>query len=494
MKESEKIGEYRLIRQLGRGISASTWLASPEDPESGKPQAVLKVLDLTETSSWNMVDIFRREAEALKSLTHPGIPGYFDSFEAESESRLRLVLAMEYIEGQDLEKIVKSGRKFTEADVERILAELSDILAYLGSLRPPIVHRDVNPRNIILKKDASIALVDFSGVQDAVRTALFPGATLVGTAGYIPLEQVAGRATHRSDLYGAAATAVFLLTGRNPAELPTSGLKIDLNGVVDISAKLETVLSSWLDPDVSRRSLPASVASAILRGELEPQEGWRAPAKAPARDVSADTRRNANSYSPSDSALRPSGGTKRSDKPTYPESLPAESKVLIESSEDSLSLKIPRAGIRASSGQGFMFASIWIGFIAFWTLMTLRMKAPMMFPMFSIPFWVVGVFMTKTMLAPSFTKYDVLLTRDDLRLRTEFFGFERVSSWPLKDIGSIQVLPSRMQVNNISSKELRIEAGTKRLLLGSGLSERELLYLEKLLREEISRLRGTSAP
>ena len=459
MKESEKIGEYRLIRQLGRGISASTWLASPENPESDKPQAVLKVLDLTETSSWNMVDIFRREAEALKSLAHPGIPGYFDSFEAESEGRLRLVLAMEYIEGQDLEKIVRSGRKFTEADVERILAELSEILAFLGSLRPPIVHRDVNPRNIILKKDDTIALVDFSGVQDAVRTALFPGATLVGTAGYIPLEQVAGRATHRSDLYGAAATAVFLLTGRNPAELPTSGLKIDPSGIVDISPRLDTVLSSWLDPDVSRRSLPAAKAAAILRGDIEAQK----------------------------TGARKYAGT------AYPESLPDESKVVIERTEDSANLTIPRAGIRVSSGPGVIFAAAWIGFIAFWTLMTLRMRAPMMFPMFSLPFWGVGIFMGKTILAPRFTKYGILLTRDDFHFRTEIFGHERLASWPLKDIGSIQVVTSRTQVNNIAAKELKIEAGTKHLILGSGLSERELQYMEKFLRQEILRLRDSSS-
>lgn len=476
MKESEKIGEYRLIRQLGRGISASTWLASPENPESGKPQAVLKVLDLTETSSWNMVDIFRREAEALKSLAHPGIPGYFDSFEAESEGRLRLVLAMEYIEGQDLEKIVRSGRKFTEADVERILAELSEILAFLGSLRPPIVHRDVNPRNIILRKDDTIALVDFSGVQDAVRTALFPGATLVGTAGYIPLEQVAGRATHRSDLYGAAATAVFLLTGRNPAELPTSGLKIDLSGIVDISPRLDSVLSSWLDPDVSRRSLPAAKAAAILRGEIEVPETSRIPPQSQARHSSAAPETGARKYA----------GT------AYPESLPEESKVVIERTEDSTSLTIPRAGIRASSGPGVIFAAAWIGFIAFWTLMTLRMRAPMMFPMFSLPFWGVGIFMGKTILAPRFTKYGILLTRDDFHFRTEIFGRERLASWPLKDIGSIQVVTSRTQVNNIAAKELKIEAGTKHLILGSGLSERELQYMEKFLRQEILRLRDSS--
>jgi len=425
----------------------------------GESDAVLKILDLSEASTWNMVDIFKREAEALRTLSHPGIPAYLDSFESEAEGRLRLVLAMELIEGQDLEKIVNSGKKFTETEVERILAELSGILAYLGSLRPPIVHRDVNPRNIIMRPNGSIVLVDFSGVQDAVRTALFPGATLVGTAGYIPLEQVAGKATHRSDLYGAATTAVFLLTGRNPAELPTSGLKIDLSGILDLSAELSAVLGSWLEPDVARRSLSASDAAAILRGEA----GSRAAAPPPGSPATW---------------LH------------YPESLPAESKVLIERLGDGVRVTLPRAGMKGSAGPGPMFATVWIGFVAFWTLMTLRMRAPFFFPAFSIPFWGAGFFMVKTMLGPAFSKREITLTRENLFVKTETFGFERVSAWPLRDIGAIRLVPSRLQVNNIPSKELLVEAGTRHVLIGAGLSERELQYLEKYLGEELARLRG----
>ena len=465
MKESDRIGEYRLTKQMGRGISASTWLASPADPSSGKPDAVLKILDLSEASSWNMVDIFRREAEALKALSHPGIPAYFDSFESEEDGRLRLVLAMERIEGENLEKTMKSGRKFTDTEVEKILAELSGILAYLGSLRPPIVHRDVNPRNIIMKPDGSIALVDFSGVQDAVRTALFPGATLVGTAGYVPLEQVAGKATHRSDLYGAAATAVFLLTGKNPAELPSRGLKVDLSGIIDISERLGTVLGSWLEPDVALRSLPAAEAAAILRGET-------------------GTRKLGRGAADPEAAVGPAA-----EKASYPESLPAESKILIDRMEDGVRVRLPRAGMKGSAAPGGTFATIWIGFIAFWTLMTLRMRAPIFFPMFSLPFWAVGFFMVKTMLGPAFSRRDIILNRDTLLVRSETLGFERASSWPLADIGSIRLVPSRMQVNHIPSKELLIEAGTRHVLLGTGLSERELKYLEKYLREELRRLR-----
>jgi len=476
LKESDRIGNYILVRQIGRGISASTWLAHPVDGAAGESDAVLKILDLSEASTWNMVDIFKREAEALRTLSHPGIPAYLDSFESEAEGRLRLVLAMELIEGQDLEKIVNSGKKFTETEIENILAELSGILAYLGSLRPPVVHRDVNPRNIIMRPDGSIVLVDFSGVQDAVRTALFPGATLVGTAGYIPLEQVGGRATHRSDLYGAAATAVFLLTGRNPAELPTSGLKIDLSGIVDLSVRLSAVLGSWLEPDVARRSLSASDAAAILRGEA----GYGVAAPAPPPESPDQERAGARQRAAAPSAKRA----------RYPDSLPAESRILIERLDDGVKVTLPRAGMKGSAAPGAMFATVWIGFVAFWTLMTLRMRAPFFFPAFSIPFWGVGFFMVKTMLGPAFSKREITLTRENLILKTNTFGFERASAWPIRDIGAIRLVPSRLQVNSLPSKELLVEAGTRHVLLGAGLSERELQYLETYLDEELGRLRG----
>lgn len=503
MKESDKLGNYILDKELGRGVSAATWLVHKVASLPGTDTAVLKILDLSEASSWNMVDVFKREAEALKILSHPGIPKYLEYFESNEDGRIRLVIAMEYIEGQNLESIVKSGKKFAETQVERILAELSDILAYLGSLRPPIVHRDVNPRNIIMRSEGSIALVDFSGVQDAVRTALFPGATLVGTAGYIPLEQVAGKATHRSDLYGAAATAVFLLTGRNPAELPTSGLKINLSGVVDVSERLSAVLSSWLDPDVAQRSLTASQASRILRGEQ------RIPHANPSfgRDEEQSGPQNRNQYSgaffPDNIRLSDivqkvrnvfseqfsPGGKRTPSGQNYPESLPSDSKILVETSEDGVVIKIPRPGIKGSTAPGMRFATLWVGFVAFWTFMSVGMRAPFFFPLFSIPFLGVGIVMVRTMLGPAITKQDLVITREGLLLRKQALGMERNSTWPLRDIGAIRMTNSRTQTNGAQTKELSIEAGTGQIRLGAGLSERELLYLEGFLQNEVRRLR-----
>lgn len=530
MKESDRIGPYTLVRRLGRGVAASTWLAEPAAPDgegsalgadaalvadaapradaapartnaAAEPAAsrlVLKILDLSEASSWGTVDLFRREAEALKALSHPGIPAYLGSFEDEEDGRLRLVLAMEHIEGLDLEKSAASGRKFSEAEIEAILASLADILAYLGELRPPVVHRDVNPRNIILKPDGSIALVDFSGVQDAVRAALYPSATLVGTAGYIPLEQVAGKASPRSDLYGAAATAVFLLTGRNPSELPTSGLRVNLAGLVDLSPTMAAVLDSWLDPDVARRTLSPKDAALMLRGLKQvPGEGRTA---GPQAETSRDREAGSDGKPSRWEQLREAISAGKEAPLDYaraglssagaPARLPVDSKVVVEDSAGSLLIRFPRAKLGGTVAPGAGFAAAWIGFVAFWTFMTVKMRAPVFFSLFSLPFWGAGFFMLKAILGPALARSELLVAGGELVTRTTLLGFERTGSWQVADIGAICVVPSRLQVNGASQRELLIEAGTRQLRLGAGLSDRELTYLAARLGEEILRLRG----
>ena len=101
MKSGDTVGTYVLERRLGKGVTASTWLARPTAPrtklevqseselesntdacESGSLNAlsalayVLKIFDIAETSSWKPLDQFKREADILRTLSHPRIPKY----------------------------------------------------------------------------------------------------------------------------------------------------------------------------------------------------------------------------------------------------------------------------------------------------------------------------------------------------------------------------------------------------------------------------------
>jgi hypothetical protein len=117
------------------------------------------------------------------------------------------------------------------------------------------------------------------------------------------------------------------------------------------------------------------------------------------------------------------------------------------------------------------------------------MRAPFIFPVFSIPFWVVGIAMAKTVLRPALSSYELVVTAEGLHLRARVFGINRDQFWPINDIGKLGVNASRLRVNGAGAKELWVETGTKRISLGAGLSERELLYLERVLGEEIERRR-----
>jgi len=435
VKTGDTIGPYVLERRLGKGITASTWLARrAEAQEPGGPTApgpapllVLKIFDIAEADSWKPLDPFRREADILRTLSHPRIPKYIESFDATLEGDFLFVLVMEYIQGETVEAYIASGKKFTEEHIEQILAELADILSYIGSLRPPIVHRDINPRNLIVQPDGHIALVDFSGVQDAIRTALYPGATLVGTAGYIPVEPVSGRATHRSDL----------------------------SGLLYMSPRLSYVLNNWLDPDPDRRSLSAAQSASILRGES-------APPAAPGA---------------------PQGGTQE-----YPSELPSDSMLEIQILDPGLYVKIPRRRHGASGGFA-VFPIVFLGFVFFWTTMTMRMHAPIFFPLFSIPFWIVGITMAKAFLKPAITDTELFITPEGLLKKSTSFFSNSAQQFRIPDLGSARVRRSSMRINNRYLKELAIEAGPGPVTLGLGLSDRELYFLEKRVNEELARLR-----
>ncbi len=448
MKAGDWIGGYVLERPLGHGEAGSTWLAKPEQAGG---DVVLKILDIGEARNWTGFELFGREVDALKTLSHPGIPRFIESFEDKAEGDSRLVLAMELMPGVDLETATEK-RRFTEAEVCAILAGLADILAYLGSLRPPVIHRDVNPRNVLLGPDGGVSLVDFSGAQETLRRAANTGATLIGTAGYIPLEQVSGRATIRSDLYGAAATALFLLTRRNPTEIPVKNLKPDLSSLPPLGPVLAAVLDSWLEPDESRRTITAEVAARIFRGEVEPPQSPQATANMGEEELVI--------------RLDDEGATA---------SMPSDSKVKIVEGEGRLVITIPPGGITNPAVIGIGgFSIVWLAFVAFWTFSAVAMGAPIFFALFSLPFWAVGIFMVRTTLVTIFRRTQLALdSSTGITLTERILGKGRIRVWPISDLGKCSVENAVMQSKGRTDREIVMEAGAKRIRFGKSLSERE---------------------
>ena len=241
---------YRLGEPLGAGGQGRTYRAL--DSATGQTVAV-KVIRLGD-AGWKSFDLFERECKVLRSLSHPAIPKYLDTFALEEEGRYFLV--MELCEGAPLRQLIEDGQPLPEPQVWSLLHQALGVLDYLHKLHPPVIHRDIKPANLIRRGDGRLALVDFGGV----RIALHPegGSTMIGSIGYMAPEQLHGEATPASDLYSLGATVAALAAGMEADRLPRRGLRVDLPAVMAASP-LRDLLARLLEPDPTQR--PASVAA-----------------------------------------------------------------------------------------------------------------------------------------------------------------------------------------------------------------------------------------
>jgi serine/threonine-protein kinase len=99
--------------------------------------------------------------------------------------------------------------------------EIADVMQYLHSQSPPIVHRDVTPDNLVLDRTGVIKLIDFGAANQLLTTAT---GTLVGKQAYISPEQFRGKAVAQSDIYSLGCTLYYLATGGDPEALSQSEL------------------------------------------------------------------------------------------------------------------------------------------------------------------------------------------------------------------------------------------------------------------------------
>ena len=245
MTRTLKSGRYRIEGVLGQGSQGET--LDGFDAERNLPVAI-KRFSVRGAASWKDVELAEREARVLAAIEHPKLPRYVDHFEEDGS----LFLVMERVDGESLAALRRRGGALSRAELVRLLADLGEVLDYLHGRAPPIIHRDIKPGNVIRRPDGSFALVDFGSVRDFLRPE--GGSTVVGTFGYMAPEQFQGRALPQSDVYALGATALALLTGRDPEDLPHRGLRIDVRAALPHDPEFSRVLERMLEPDPDRRA------------------------------------------------------------------------------------------------------------------------------------------------------------------------------------------------------------------------------------------------
>jgi serine/threonine-protein kinase len=205
-------GRYRLVRRLASGGMGQVWRANDEILR--RPVAV-KLLRTEYAEDPEFVDRFRAEARRTAALSHPGIASVFDYGETGEGERTTAYLVMELVEGEPLSMLLAREGRLSATNTLDVIAQSA--LALDSAHQAGVVHRDVKPSNLLLRRDGVVKVTDFGIAHAADEVQRTESGVVVGTAAYLSPEQVACQpATAASDIYALGIVAYECLAGRRP--------------------------------------------------------------------------------------------------------------------------------------------------------------------------------------------------------------------------------------------------------------------------------------
>jgi len=253
-REKEQIGRYEILEEIGRGAMGAVFKG--RDPLIGRAVAV-KTITSGVAQSADLLERFYREARAAGGLQHPNIVTIYEL----AESGGAPFIAMEYLEGESLEKIIARKPVLPLATKLGYIVQTCRALDY-AHLRG-VIHRDVKPANIVVTRDGIVKVVDF-GIARLGPTSNTQTGMLLGTLAYMSPELVRGQhADARSDIWAMGVLLYELITyqrpftGENHAALLLSILQNEpplLRQVVpECPVALERIISKCLRKDEKER-------------------------------------------------------------------------------------------------------------------------------------------------------------------------------------------------------------------------------------------------
>ena len=261
---------YQILEVTGSGGMAVVYKA--RDMRFDKVSRICAVKEMYNTAPDPrlrelVIQSFDREANTLASLNHPNVPSIYDYFSEGS----RIYLVMEFVGGQDLEKVIEESPGPLDQDqVIDWAIDICDVLDYLHNHQPPVIFRDLKPSNIMLNEHDRIMLIDF-GIAKVFERG--QRGTMIGTAGYPPPEQYRGLAEPRGDVYALGATMHHFLTQRDPRlEPPFSFHDHPIREAnPEISIALDAVVMKALEYDIDKRFASAKDLKEALLALRQPE-------------------------------------------------------------------------------------------------------------------------------------------------------------------------------------------------------------------------------
>jgi serine/threonine-protein kinase len=264
MLVGQQIGPFEIEKELGSGAMGTVYRAKFHHNEKVIPVA-LKVVALGLLGNEGAMARFAREASILKQLKHPHIVRLIAHGRI---NKANPYIAMEYIDGEALDRILARRGKLSWEEVLAYGKQLGEALQYAHE--KGIIHRDLKPSNLMIMKDGTLKLTDFGIAKDTDVTALTGANSTIGTAAYMSPEQCKGdkNLSNKSDLYSLGVVFYELLTGKKPftAETTVEMFLKHVNEkaarlgklVNDLPPKFESLIVQLMEKDKEDRPIDAA--------------------------------------------------------------------------------------------------------------------------------------------------------------------------------------------------------------------------------------------
>ena len=278
---------YEIIRMLGQGGMGAVYHAHDRELER---EVALKVIRSDMAANPEILKRFKQELILARQITHRNVIRIFDLGQADGIK----FITMEYIDGEDLQALLRRKGKLEPAEAATIIAQVCRALE--AAHAEGVIHRDLKPQNIMLDKTGRVHVMDFGIARSLVASGMTQTGALIGTPDYMSPEQAKGQTLDaRSDLFTLGIIFFELLSGKSPFEADTTMGKLwkrtseparplsELDKT--IPPALVAIVAKCLEIDPEKRFASAQEITQQIEIWQGPQAGTRLGTLGPATSV-----------------------------------------------------------------------------------------------------------------------------------------------------------------------------------------------------------------
>jgi eukaryotic-like serine/threonine-protein kinase len=207
-------GRYEIVRLLGQGGMGAVYQARDKELDR---QVAIKVIRADMAANPEILRRFKQELILARQITHKNVIRIFDLGQADGIK----FITMEYIEGENLQGVLRRKKKLEPAEAANILAQVCRALE--AAHNEGVIHRDLKPQNIMVDKSGRAYVMDFGIARSMVGAGLTQTGALIGTPDYMSPEQAKGQPLDaRSDLFSIGIIFYEMLSGKVPFDADTT--------------------------------------------------------------------------------------------------------------------------------------------------------------------------------------------------------------------------------------------------------------------------------